>query len=154
LAGAAERGARALARGSGRRGVGGEGRALELVGLSAQIFANRWPGELSGGQRQRVAIARALAGRPRHLLLDEPFGALDAITRADLRDAFLRLRSELNITALLVTHDLAEAALLCDRIAVLRAGRVEQVGVPEEVFTRPATEYIGRLVDRARVRVP
>jgi osmoprotectant transport system ATP-binding protein len=128
--------------------------ALELVGLSADTFANRWPGELSGGQRQRVAIARALAGQPRHLLLDEPFGALDAITRADLRDAFVRLRSELTITTLLVTHDLAEAALLGDRIAVLRAGRVEQVGVPEEVFTRPATEYIDRLVDRARVRVP
>jgi osmoprotectant transport system ATP-binding protein len=127
--------------------------ALELAGLPPKIFGNRWPGELSGGQRQRVAIARALAGRPRHLLLDEPFGALDAITRADLRDAFVRLRSELSLTTLLVTHDLAEAALLGDRIAVLCAGRVEQIGEPAEVFTRPATEYIARLVNRARMRL-
>ena len=125
--------------------------ALEWVGLDAATFGGRWPRELSGGQRQRVAIARALAARPRIVLLDEPFGALDAITRAELQDAFAALRRELGITAVLVTHDLHEAALLADRIAVLRRGRIEQVASPETLVRAPETEYVAGLVARSRL---
>jgi osmoprotectant transport system ATP-binding protein len=123
--------------------------ALELVGLPPATYAGRRPAELSGGQRQRVAIARALAAQPRYLLLDESFSALDAITRADLHEAFLRLRERLRITSLLVTHDLREAALLADRIAVLRQGRLEQTGSPDEVFGAPATAYVAELVRKS-----
>jgi osmoprotectant transport system ATP-binding protein len=126
-------------------------RALRLVGLEPERFGDRRPRELSGGQRQRVAVARALAAGPEVVLLDEPFGALDAITRADLQTVFLGIRRELGLTAVLVTHDLAEAFLLCDRIAVLRAGRVEQVGTAAELRARPATPYVRELLERARV---
>ena len=126
--------------------------ALRLVGLEPAAVGRRWPRELSGGQRQRVAVARALAARPDIILLDEPFGALDAITRADLRNSFLDLRRELAFTALLVTHDLAEAFLLADRVAVMHQGRVEQVASPDELRAAPATEYVRALLARARVR--
>ena len=125
--------------------------ALRLVGLDPATFGSRWPHELSGGQRQRVAIARALAARPGIVLLDEPFGALDAITRADVRETFRALRRELAFTALFVTHDLHEAAMLADRIAVLRAGRVEQTADAAALASSPATEYVRRLLERARV---
>ena len=124
--------------------------ALRLVGLDPGTFSERWPSELSGGQRQRVAIARALAARPPYLLLDEAFGALDAITRSDLHDVFLRLREELPVTTVLVTHDLMEARVLGTLVAVMRAGRIEQVGPPREIFDDPATEYVARLVERSR----
>ncbi|HET7240908.1 MAG TPA: ATP-binding cassette domain-containing protein, partial [Gemmatimonadales bacterium] len=107
--------------------------ALRLVGLEPDAFARRWPRDLSGGQRQRVAVARALAHRPEVVLLDEPFGALDAITRADLQSTFLSVRRELGFTAVLVTHDIAEAFLLADRVAVLREGRLEQIDRPERL---------------------
>ena len=126
-------------------------RALALVGLEPAIFADRWPRELSGGQRQRVAVARALAASPDVILLDEPFGALDAITRADLQIAFDGIRRELKISALLVTHDLSEAFLLADRIVVMRQGRVEQEASPTELRQDPATEYVRQLLLRARV---
>jgi len=129
-------------------------RALELVGLPAATFAPRRPRQLSGGQRQRVAIARALADRPSIILLDEPFGALDAITRAELQEAFLELRRELAITVLLVTHDLREAFRLADRVAVLRAGRLEQVAAPAELLGRPASPYVQSLLQRAGVDRP
>jgi osmoprotectant transport system ATP-binding protein len=125
--------------------------ALEWVGLPAARYGGRWPRELSGGQRQRVAIARALAASPKIVLLDEPFGALDAITRADLQTAFGELRRRLGITAVFVTHDLGEAALLADRVAVLRAGRIEQVAPPAELMERPATDYVRQLLLRARM---
>jgi osmoprotectant transport system ATP-binding protein len=125
--------------------------ALDLVGLPAVEFGGRWPRALSGGQRQRVAIARALAAHPSVLLMDEPFGALDAITRAELQEAFAELRRRLQVTLLLVTHDLREAFLLADRIAVLRAGRLEQVATPSDLVTAPATPYVRRLLDTARV---
>jgi osmoprotectant transport system ATP-binding protein len=128
-------------------------RALELVGLDPSVVGDRWPRELSGGQRQRVAVARALAARPDIILLDEPFGALDAITRADLQASFLELRRELRLTALLVTHDIAEAFLLGDRIAVMRLGQVEQVAPAADLRARPATEYVRQLLARARVPV-
>jgi osmoprotectant transport system ATP-binding protein len=126
-------------------------RALRLVGLEPETFGRRRPRELSGGQRQRVAVARALAVGPEVVLLDEPFGALDAITRADLQTSFLAIRRELGLTAVLVTHDLGEAFLLADRIAVLRAGRLEQIGPAAELRAAPATPYVRELLERARV---
>jgi osmoprotectant transport system ATP-binding protein len=126
-------------------------RALTMVGLEPALFRSRWPGELSGGQRQRVAVARALAAEPKFILLDEPFGALDAITRADLQSAFADIRRTLRTSTLLVTHDLNEAFLLADRLVVLREGRVEQSGTPDELRRAPATEYVLRLLQRARV---
>ena len=108
---------------------------------SRSCSAERWPRELSGGQRQRVAVARALAASPDVILLDEPFGALDAITRADLQTTFHRVPPELGITAVLVTHDLHEAFLLADRIVVMRQGRIEQVAA-----SRPAAAGPGHRV--------
>ncbi len=125
--------------------------ALRLAGLDPDRFAERWPRELSGGQRQRAAIARALAARPTVLLLDEPFGALDAITRGDLRLSFRDLRRELPITTVLVTHDLGEAIELADRIAVMRAGRIEQVATAADLVAHPATEYCANLLRRSGV---
>jgi len=126
--------------------------ALDRVGLEADAFGSRWPAELSGGQRQRVAIARALAADPAVILLDEPFGALDAITRGDLQEAFLELRRQATLTALLVTHDIGEAIRLGDRIGVMRAGRLEQVAAPETLTGNPATPYVRRLLHQAGVR--
>jgi osmoprotectant transport system ATP-binding protein len=119
--------------------------ALSLVGMPAARFGARFPHELSGGQRQRVALARALAARPGVILLDEPFGAVDAITRAELQTAFADLRRELAVTTVLVTHDLAEAALLADTIVVMRDGRVEQHGPIDDLLASPATEYVAAL---------
>jgi osmoprotectant transport system ATP-binding protein len=126
-------------------------RALGLVGLDPDVFANRWPRGLSGGQRQRVAVARALAASPDVVLLDEPFGALDAITRADLQTTFHRIRVELGFTSVLVTHDLNEAFLLADRVAVMRQGRIDQVAPPTEIREHPGNEYVRQLLLRARV---
>jgi osmoprotectant transport system ATP-binding protein len=127
------------------------GAALDLVGLPPAEYGRRWPGQLSGGERQRVAIARALADRPPILLMDEPFGALDAITRSDLHDAFLDLRGRVPATCVLVTHDLVEALRLADRIAVMRRGRIQQVADPRILVDRPGTDYVARLLERAGV---
>ena len=126
-------------------------RALTLVDLLPRTFASRRPHELSGGQRQRVAIARALAASPRIVLLDEPFGALDAITRADIQTMFDGLRRARRFAALLVTHDLHEALRLADRVAVMRAGRIEQCATPGQLLHAPATDYVRALLARARV---
>jgi osmoprotectant transport system ATP-binding protein len=123
--------------------------ALARVGLSVERFGARYPHELSGGQRQRVALARALAAEPAVILLDEPFGALDAITRAELRDSFAELRGSLTVTTLLVTHDLVEAAALSDELVVMRAGRIEQRGTLDALVSTPATPYVASLVSRA-----
>ena len=125
--------------------------ALALVGLDADKLALRWPRELSGGQRQRVAIARALAAEPTVLLLDEPFGALDAITRSELQDSFAALRDRLETTCVLVTHDLHEAMLLATSIAVMRSGRIEQCATPSTLVASPATPYVRTLLQRARI---
>ncbi len=123
--------------------------ALELVGLSPDKYSARFPHQLSGGQRQRVAFARAVAARPGALLLDEPFGALDAITRSDVQSGFSSLRSALGVTTLLVTHDLAEAARLATELVVLRAGRIEQRGTLHDLRHAPATPYVETLVATA-----
>jgi osmoprotectant transport system ATP-binding protein len=124
---------------------------LALVGLDPATYARRYPAELSGGQRQRVAFARALAADPSVILLDEPFGALDALTRLELHRQFLALRQRLGKTALLVTHDLAEAFRLADRVAVLRGGRLLQVGPPRELVESPADPYVRQLLELREV---
>jgi osmoprotectant transport system ATP-binding protein len=125
-------------------------RALDRVGLPAAEYGNRRPRELSGGQRQRVAVARAMAADPKTVLLDEPFGALDAITRSDVQAWFDRLRRDAAIAALLVTHDLHEAFLLADRVAVMRGGVIEQIGEPRPLLEQPATPYVAALLQRSR----
>jgi osmoprotectant transport system ATP-binding protein len=128
--------------------------ALETVGLASK-FATRFPHELSGGQRQRVALARAIAARQGVLLLDEPFAALDAISRAELQVLCASLRRELRVTTLLVTHDVIEADFLADEIAVMRCGRIEQQGPLPVLLATPATEYVASLLERALLhRVP
>ena len=113
---------------------------LEIVGLGG--FQHRYPAQLSGGQRQRMALARALAVDPQVLLLDEPFGALDAKVRADLRHWLRRLHDEVHVTTVLVTHDQEEALDVADRIAVLNGGRIEQVGDPVSLYERPANDFV------------
>lgn len=113
---------------------------LEVVGLAG--FQTRYPAQLSGGQRQRMALARALAVDPEVLLLDEPFGALDAKVREDLRAWLRRLHDEVHVTTVLVTHDQAEALDVADRIAVLNKGRIEQVGSPTDVYDAPANSFV------------
>lgn len=119
---------------------------LRLVQLEPADFRRRFPSELSGGEGQRVGVARALAAEPRLLLMDEPFGALDPLTRVQLQDDFKKLQRSLSLTVVLVTHDMTEALLLADRIAVLAAGVVAQVGTPVEILTRPAGAYIEQLL--------
>src|SRR5437867_5349671 len=122
---------------------------LELVQLSG--FADRYPEQLSGGQRQRVALARALAPAPRVLLLDEPFGALDAKVRQDLRRWLDELHRELGVTSLLVTHDQEEALELANQIVAMHEGRIEQVGSPGEIYDRPASPFVAGFVGAANV---
>lgn len=126
-------------------------RALDLVGLPPEDFGERWPSELSGGQRQRAALARALAAEPEVVLLDEPFGALDAITRVDVQRTFRELRERLGLTVLLVTHDLREAFELAEEIVVMRSGRIEQTAEPEALRREPETAYVSELLDKAGV---
>jgi sulfate/thiosulfate transport system ATP-binding protein len=113
---------------------------LHLIRLEG--LERRYPSQLSGGQRQRVALARALAAEPRVLLLDEPFGALDARVRQELRQWLRRLHDEIHITSIFVTHDQEEAFAVADRVAVLREGRIEQAGTPQEVFEHPANAFV------------
>jgi len=119
---------------------------LALVGLDPGLHGARYPAELSGGQRQRAAFARALAADPPVILLDEPFGALDALTRLELHRQFLDLKARLGKTALLVTHDLGEAFRLADRIAVMRNGRILQIGPPKELAEQPADPSVRELL--------
>jgi sulfate transport system ATP-binding protein len=113
---------------------------LELVQLD--WLADRYPHQLSGGQRQRIALARALAVEPKVLLLDEPFGALDAKVRKELRRWLRRLHDDLHVTSIFVTHDQEEALEVADRVVLMNKGRVEQVGTPEEVYERPASPFV------------
>jgi sulfate transport system ATP-binding protein len=117
---------------------------LELVQLGG--LADRYPAQLSGGQRQRMALARALAVQPKVLLLDEPFGALDARVRAELRAWLRRLHDEMHVTSVFVTHDQEEAMELADRIVLMNHGRIEQVGDPSDLYERPANDFVMRFV--------
>ncbi|GAA0965144.1 ABC transporter ATP-binding protein [Frigoribacterium faeni] len=117
---------------------------LDLVGLGD--LGERYAHQLSGGQQQRVALARALVTRPRVLLLDEPLSALDAKVRVQLRDEIRRIQRELSITTMFVTHDQEEALAVADRVAVMRAGGIEQIGTPEELYTAPATPFVAEFV--------
>lgn len=121
---------------------------METVGITP--FAQRYPDELSGGQRQRVGIARALYADPAIMLLDEPFAALDPLSRIELQDELRRLQRALGKTALFVTHDVEEALYLGDRIAVFDEGKLLQLATPQELRQRPATEYIARFLERRR----
>lgn len=123
---------------------------LSLMGLPPTQFADRYPDELSGGQQQRVGVARALAHDPPLLLMDEPFGALDAITRESLQDELVRLKQQLRKTIVFVTHDLFEALRIADRVAVMHEGRIEQVGTPAELLSHPATPFVAQLMDKPR----
>ena len=120
---------------------------LELVELAPALVRDRRPAELSGGQQQRIGVARALAASPRVMLLDEPFGALDPLTRDRLQQSFLRIRRQINLTAMFVTHDMVEALLMGDRIAVMNDGRLVQIGTPRELLQSPADEYVRRLME-------
>ena len=115
---------------------------LERVGLPPDAYRDRRPAELSGGQQQRVGVARALAAEARVLLMDEPFGAVDPVTRDGLQQELVAMRSQLSLTILLVTHDVTEALLLADRVAVMDAGRIEQIGAPRELFASPASALL------------
>jgi osmoprotectant transport system ATP-binding protein len=120
---------------------------LTLVRLDPARYRERFPNELSGGEQQRAGVARALAAKPRVLLMDEPFGAVDAIVRADLQDEMRRIHRMLGTTIVFVTHDVDEALRLADRIVVLRDGRIEQADAPLRVLARPATPYVAELLD-------
>lgn len=122
---------------------------LDLVQMSN--FAGRYPNQLSGGQRQRVALARALAPKPRVLLLDEPFGALDARVRDELRVWLRRLHDESHVTSLFVTHDQQEAFEVCDQVVVLNRGRVEQIGPPQELYEKPASPFVTEFLGQVNV---
>jgi len=122
---------------------------LQLVQLEG--LGRRLPSQLSGGQRQRIALARALAARPRVLLLDEPFGALDAQVRAELRSWLRRLHDEIHLTTVFVTHDQDEAFEVADRVVVMNHGRIEQVGAPAEVFEHPANDFVMRFLGHVNV---
>ena len=121
---------------------------LRILGLDPKTFASRFPEELSGGQQQRVGVGRALAADPAYLLMDEPFGALDALTRDTLQQELLALKERLKKTIVFVTHDIFEALALGDRIAILHAGRLEQVGTKEEILQKPATSFVRELFAR------
>lgn len=123
---------------------------LDLVGLDPATYGPRYPRQLSGGQRQRVGVARALAADPPVLLMDEPFGAVDPVVRAQLQDEFLRMQAAVRKTVLLVTHDIEEAVRLGDRIAVYGRGRIEQFDTPGAVLGAPATPYVASFVGADR----
>ncbi len=118
---------------------------LELVNLNPVEFSDRYPDQLSGGQQQRVGVARALATDPNYLLMDEPFGALDAINRDALQTELLKLQAELHKTIIFVTHDIHEAVRLADRIAVIHQGQLQQIGDKYEIVKSPATDYVREL---------
>ena len=125
---------------------------LALVRLPPPAFRHVFPPALSGGQRQRVGVARALAASPRIMLMDEPFGAIDPLTRDELASDYRRIHDRLGLTTILVTHDMTEAILLADRIALMREGRLVQVGSPRELLVSPADEFVRAMVESPRRR--
>jgi len=125
---------------------------LDLVRLPPSEYRTRLPKELSGGQQQRVALARALAARPKIMLMDEPFGALDPIIRDDLAEDYRRIHATLGLTTIFVTHDMTEAMLLGDRIAVMKDGALLQIGTPNELLAAPADDFVRSLVETPKKR--
>lgn len=126
---------------------------LEMVGMEPDQFANRKPSALSGGQQQRVGLARALAGDPEVLLMDEPFGALDPITKEKIREEFKKLLHEIDKTVILVTHDVLEAFDLCDRICLMDKGKAMQTGSPKELLFQPENEFVRSFFDNHRLQL-
>ncbi len=125
---------------------------LELVQLPPQQYRNRMPRELSGGQRQRVGVARALAAQPRVILMDEPFGALDLRTRDALTRDYRKLHDQLQLTTVMITHDVIEAVLLADRIVLMHEGRIAGIGTPHELMTNPPNPEVKALMDMPRLQ--
>ena len=123
---------------------------LELVRLPSAEFGDRFPAELSGGQQQRVGVARALAARPKVMLMDEPFGAIDPLIRDDLAAEYRAIHDALGLTTVMVTHDITEAFLLADRVAVMREGRIVQTGTPKELLASPADDFVRSLIETPR----
>ncbi len=121
---------------------------LEMVGLPFDDYADRYPDELSGGQQQRVGVARALATDPDYLLMDEPFGALDALTRDALQQELLKLKEQLDKTIVFVTHDIFEALIIADRMVILHDGELQQVGTQSDVMNNPATDFVRELFEK------
>jgi sulfate transport system ATP-binding protein len=143
-------GLRARPRASRPTGAEIDRRVNKLLGLiQLPDIARRYPAQLSGGQRQRVALARALAIEPRMLLLDEPFGALDARVRKELRAGLREIHDQTGLTTVFVTHDQDEAMELADRVVVMSMGRIEQIGTPSEIRSRPATKFVAEFIDAA-----
>ena len=126
---------------------------LEMMGLEASEFRDRFPSQLSGGQRQRVGVARAMAADPPIILMDEPFGALDPITREELQNEFLELESEIQKTIIFVTHDVFEAAKMGDRVALLDAGKLQQLATPQELVESPANEFVDQFLGQHRFQL-
>ena len=125
---------------------------LALVRLPVEQYRDRYPAELSGGQRQRIGLARALAAEPHIMLMDEPFGALDPLTRDDLATDFLQIHRELKLTTVLVTHDMTEAFMLGNRVAVMRDGKIAQIGTPQDLAANPADDFVRTLIETPRRR--
>ena len=126
---------------------------LQLVGLDPAEFAHRTPDALSGGQQQRIGLARALAADPKVLLMDEPFGALDPITKEQVREEFKKLLAQLNKTVILVTHDVEEAFELCDRICLMDQGKAQQTGTPKELLFKPVNKFVESFFDAHRFQL-
>ena len=125
---------------------------LTLVGLNPEEFRNRYPAQLSGGQQQRIGLARALAIDPKIMLMDEPFGAIDSITREKLQDELLTLHKNMGKTILFVTHDIEEAFKLGGRVIIMNAGKILQFDTPEAIIRHPADAFVRSLVDAARAK--
>ena len=125
---------------------------LSMVGLPLDEYGDRYPRQLSGGQQQRVGVARALAAESEIVLMDEPFGALDPITRVEVQEEFKRIQKELNLTVVMVTHDMTEALMLADRVAVMKDGELLQIGSPSELLNNPQHEYVKKIVDMPKRR--
>lgn len=121
---------------------------LEMVNLEPDKYVRRYPDELSGGEQQRVGIARALATNPKYILMDEPFAALDAITRESLQNEIIDLTKQINKTVIFVTHDINEAFRLADRIVILHEGHIQQIGTKDELQTKPSTEFVRQLLTK------
>lgn len=128
-------------------------RLLTMVGLEPSLFRDRFPAQLSGGQRQRVGVARALAADPPIVLMDEPFGALDPITREQLQNEFIELQSEIRKTIIFVTHDVFEAVKMGDRIALLNAGRLQQLDTPSQLVENPANQFVEQFLGQHRFQL-